>query len=272
MNFRAAIVAVAALATSQAAFAVGGNDADPGTKVNSATRACQAEIAKKRAIYASKAAKAMNDCLDGIVVCDEQADAAKALSCRRGLLRPGRGKCAQGKVDEGASLLGAGSAAHADTVVAAGSRAALPREMDVYAEALQKKCIATAGVDLASVATGLGFTPVPTDKSSLADANNQDPGGIGCLANGLGLRTHPLANDITSLVEGLHQTCVASDTPGLLGTPCTTMHSVRPRREACAASSPWRSARAASSSVRERPRCAAMGRSDIRRPAMTATP
>jgi len=34
----------------------------------------------------------MNACLDAIVKCDEQADAAKALACRRFLLLPLRGQ------------------------------------------------------------------------------------------------------------------------------------------------------------------------------------
>ena len=94
--------------------------------------------------------------------------------------------------------------------------------MNGYNAALQKKCFVAAGVDLASVSIGLGFSPTPTTKLQLSDAANQNPGGIGCLANGLVLQTHPLADAIVSVVGPLHDTCVASGDPLELGTACTT--------------------------------------------------
>ncbi len=203
------------------AGAVGGDDVNTGTKVMAATQACQAEIAKKGAAFASATAKAVNDCLDAIVKCDEQSNAGKALACRRGLLRPGTGKCAVGKLDEGASLTGTGAAAHADSL-AATSKAALIKAMNTYNASLQKKCFDAAGVDLASVSIGLGFSPAPANKLQLSDATNANPGGVGCLANGLVLQTHPLADDIVSVLDPLHETCVASNDELELGTACTT--------------------------------------------------
>ncbi len=204
-----------------AAGAIGGDDVNTGTKVNAATQACQAEIAKKGAAFASATAKAVNDCLDATVKCDEQSTAEKALACRRGLLRPGTGKCAVGKLDEGASLTGTGAAAHADAL-AATSKAALIKAMNTYNAALQKKCFDAAGVDLASVSIGLGFSPAPANKLQLSDATNANPGGVGCLANGLVLQTHPLADDIASVLDPLHETCVASNDELELGTACTS--------------------------------------------------
>ncbi len=204
-----------------AALAVGGDDVNTSTKVNAATQACQAEIAKKGAAFASATAKSVNDCLDAIVKCDEQSTAEKALACRRGLLRPGSGKCAVGKLDEGASLTGTGAAAHADSLSAT-SKAALIKAMNTYNAALQKKCFDAAGVDLASVSIGLGFSPAPASKLQLSDATNANPGGVGCLANGLVLQTHPLADDIVSVLDPLHETCVASSDPLELGTACTS--------------------------------------------------
>ena len=217
---RAAVACVAlGLAFAPSAFAVGGDDLNTGTKVNAATQACQAKIAAAGASYAAKAAAAMNACLDAIVKCDEQADATKALTCRRALLVQPTGKCAVGKVDEGASMLGNGAAAHADSLPL--SKAVLLAQMRTYSNTLQKKCFTPADVDLESVATGLGFSPEPLTKLALADATNQDPGGIQCLANGLVLKTHPLADEITQLVEDLHGQCVVSKDLTKLGTACT---------------------------------------------------
>jgi cysteine-rich repeat protein len=214
----AAACAALGLAFAPSAFAVGGNDVDTSTKISVTTQVCQTTIASGGAKYAIKAAAALNACLDAIVKCDEQADAAKALTCRRALLVRDSGKCAVGKVDEGASMLGNGAALHANLFSL--SKAVLLKEMRTYTTAIQKKCFDVTPVDLVSVSTGLGFSPTPGTKLDLADATNQDPGGIQCLANGLVLKTHPLANDITLLVENLHGTCVVSKDLAKPGTAC----------------------------------------------------
>ncbi len=230
-----AVAACAALAlvVTGDARALGGDDVNTGTKVNAATQLCQATIAKGGTTYAQKVSLAMNGCLDALVKCDEQADAAKALTCRRALLVPITGKCSVGKVDEGASLLSTGAAAHAASLPL--SKAALIREMNKYTTAIQKKCFDVAGVDLGSALQGLGFSPTPADKLAVADATNQDPGGVQCLANGLVLQTHPLADDMTDLLETLHETCVVADVPGDLSIACSVNADCGPTKGRCGA-------------------------------------
>lgn len=218
---RAALLAAMTTIAAPHALAVGGNDVDTSTKINAATRACQGEIANKGVLFASKTAKAINACLDATVRCDGMKSAAKALACRRDLLRPGAGKCAVGKLDQGATLTGTGAAEHA-SAVAPTSRAALIKEMNRYTVSIQRKCFDRSGVDLDSIATGLGFSSSPATSLELADETNAEPGGLACLANGLVLRTHPLANDIASVLVPLDQTCVRSKQASLLGTACTT--------------------------------------------------
>lgn len=227
----AAACAALALASAPPAFALGGDDVNTGTKVNAATQVCQATIAKGGTTYAQKVALAMNGCLDALVKCDEQATADKALTCRRALLVPITGKCSVGKVDEGASLLSTGAAAHAASLPL--SKAALIREMNKYTKAIQKKCFDVAGVDLGSALQGLGFSPTPADNLAVADATNQDPGGVQCLANGLVLQTHPLADDMTDLLETLHETCVVADVPGDLGIACSVNADCGPTKGRC---------------------------------------
>ena len=204
-----------ALALAPPAGAVGGDDASPSTKVDATTQKCQDAIGKAAEKYAAKRAGAIRGCLSSIVKCDEQATADKALACRRKLLKPGAGKCAEGKVDLGISLLGAGAAAHAQANST--SKAALVRELNKYVAAIDKRCFLQPA-DLDDPDTGLGFSPAPASAGDVADATNADPGGLGCLANGLVLESHPLADEIVDVVDPLHESCIAGPT---LGAACT---------------------------------------------------
>jgi hypothetical protein len=200
----------------ETARAVGGNDASPATKVDQTTQKCQATLGKGAAKYAGKTAQAMNACLDAILKCDEASDAGTALACRRKLLAPGSGKCAVGKLDEDVSLIGSGAALGAQAFPT--SKAVLVRELNKYRTTLDAKCIAL-GAELGDEDTGLGFDPEPADALQLADAVNDDPGGLQCLVNGIVLEAYPLANEIVNVVEPLHETCI---TGALLGSACTT--------------------------------------------------
>jgi hypothetical protein len=152
------------------------------------------------------------------VKCDEQTDSIKALACRRKLLKPSMGACAEGKVDLGATMLGTGAAAQATANLT--SKATLIKEMNKVVAGLDKKCI-LPGADLDDLDTGLGFAPIVTTAAQLADVTNADPGGIGCLANGLVRQTHPLVNEIVDVVMPLDETCIASSVPANLGLACT---------------------------------------------------
>jgi hypothetical protein len=223
---RAVCVAlVAACATllvwpTHTARAVGGSGESTTDQIDKATQQCQAAIASKAAVYAKAAAQAINECLDAIVRCDQQATDAKALTCRRALLVANTGKCADGKLDDGASMLGNGVAAAAQ---ASTSKAALTKAMQAYVKALQKKCFPpdVIGVDLTSVSQGLGFSSTPATATDLADLTNQVPRGAQCQATALVLQTHPLANDIANVLKPLGGTCVKVGTGGTLGAACT---------------------------------------------------
>ncbi len=212
---RCAFLAVALTLAPTGAHAVGGDDANTATKVSSTTQKCQLFAGKGASKYASRAATSLQGCLDAVLKCDEQPDAARALTCRRKLLRTGTGKCAVGKVDEDLSLIGAGAALGASTTPS--SKAALVREMNRYVGTLGTKCI-SAGAELGDPNTGLGFAPEPVSAAELADAVNVDPGGLQCLVNGLVLQSHPLADEIIAILEPLHETCIDGPT---LGASCT---------------------------------------------------
>ena len=215
---RAAVALALALALgwAPAAGAVGGDDVNTATKVDATTQKCQSFLGKGAAKYAGKAAGAMNGCLDAVLKCDEQATADKALACRRKLLKPGSGKCAVGKVDEDVSVIGDGAAFAASGFPS--SKAVLVKELNKVVASLGSRCI-TPNAELGDVDTGLGFAPEPADALALADAVNQDPGGLQCLVNGIVLESYPLADAIVDVVEPLHETCIAGPT---LGAACTS--------------------------------------------------
>ncbi len=214
-SVRCVLLAVALTLAPTGASAVGGDDSNTATKVSQNTQRCQSFTGKGATKYASRAAASLQGCLEAVLKCDEQQDAARALTCRRKLLRTGTGKCAVGKVDEDLSLIGAGSALGASTTPA--SKAALVREMNRYVGTLGTKCIST-GAELGDPDTGLGFDPEPANAAELADAVNADPGGLQCLVNGIVLQSHPLADEIVAILEPLHETCIDGPT---LGASCT---------------------------------------------------
>lgn len=198
-----------------AARAVGGNDASPATRVPVVTQKCQETIGKGVEKYAAKASMAIRGCLDAVLKCDEASDAAKALACRRALLKAS-GRCSAAKLDEDLSMIGAGAALAASG--APTSKAALRKEMNALSNAIGVKCI-TPGAELGDPDTGLGFAPEPTTSFQVVDAVNPDPGGLQCLANALVLKAYPLADAIVDVVEPLHETCIAGPT---LGAACTS--------------------------------------------------
>jgi cysteine-rich repeat protein len=207
-------ILVGALGVVPEARAVGGNDASSATQVPMVTQKCQAAIGKGVEKYAAKASMAIRGCLDAVLKCDEASDAAKALTCRRALLKAS-GKCSAVRLDEDLSMIGAGAALTASG--APTSRAALRKEMNTLSTALQTRCI-TPGAELGDPDTGLGFSPEPTGAYELVDAVNPDPGGLQCLANALVRKAYPLADEIVDVVEPLHETCIAGPT---LGAACS---------------------------------------------------
>jgi hypothetical protein len=182
------------------ALAVGGDDANTATKVNKATEQCSAELGKKGRGWAQKRIDSLNLCLDGILKCDEQKNGTKATACRTKLIEVGKGNCSQGKLDSGATTLGAGASAGKTK----SDKPTLDKELAKYRDALAKKCFDVAGVDLTSVAQGLDFQGGPfANADALVDVVNVDPGGVGCLANQVVLSALPLATDVIAQVVGL---------------------------------------------------------------------
>ena len=112
-RIRRASIAITAgmLLGSGAARAVGDDALHTGAMIDATTQVCRVRIASAGASYANRAAASMIACLDAIVTCYEQDDAAKALACRQALLVPSVGKCAVGKLDDGIVVSGDGCSA-----------------------------------------------------------------------------------------------------------------------------------------------------------------
>jgi hypothetical protein len=181
------------------ALAVGGDDGNTGSQVIKATELCAKEVGLKGRIWAVKRIDTLNGCLDAILRCDEQKNGEKATDCRRKLIEKAKGNCSEGKLDSGATTLGAGAAAGKTGK----DKPTLDKELAKYRDALQKKCFDAAGVDLTAVTSGLGFPgSAAADADALADEVNADPGGIGCLANATVLASTPLSTDDIAQVAG----------------------------------------------------------------------
>ncbi len=188
--------------------AVGGDDVNTAKKVSKDTEKCGKAIADKGNQYIQKRAKAINSCLDTVLKCDEQADAVKAAACRAKAVDPGKGKCSVGKLDGGATTIGAG----ASNGVNKTNKPTLDKELAKYRDAIQKACFTPGKLaDVTSILTGMGFNPLenPTDADSLMDQINNDDDGVSCLANQLVLETTPLANEIVALLDPNNNSNVA---------------------------------------------------------------
>jgi len=201
------------------ALAIGGSDEEPLTKINRATRQCQQTIAWEGRRYAAKRAKAIGQCLNAMIKCDERRTAEKAESCRRKTINPDSGPCALGVLDSGIFTLGAGAA---NTVVQGNpnARERLDRAMLNFVERVDDQCFHDDDVDLVSSDTGLGFTEDPQTASALVDLLNRNPGGVGCAGNELVRIDYPLANQIINETLPVNFTCVKVDSGIPLGTFC----------------------------------------------------
>ncbi len=179
------------MAFAGSALAVGGNDADTANKVSKDTEKCAKAIVDNSGKYAAKRVAAISKCLDGALKCDEQADAVKADACRAKLIVAGKGACAVGKLDSGDTTIGAG----ASNGVSKTDKPTLNKELGKLKSAIQKACF-DKPADLASLATGLGFTSVPTTADEVLDIVNNGGTGVSCSANATVLRALPIANDV----------------------------------------------------------------------------
>jgi hypothetical protein len=210
--------AVVGLLASKPVYAVGGDDVNTANKVDKNTELCAKELGKKGRIFMQKRLDTVNLCLDAILKCDEQSNAAKADDCRAKLIEDAKGKCAQGKLDSGATTLGAG----ASVGKAKTDKPTLDKELAKYRDALQKKCFdPLKPVDLTSVSQGLGFAPA-ANADALTSQVNKDPGGIGCSANGMAIKALPLSHDAVAVLapfqDGTHHLAQAlKEGPGSLG-------------------------------------------------------
>jgi hypothetical protein len=196
--------AIAVALGAGVAWAVGGDDVNTATKVDKNTELCAKELGKKGRIWAQKRIDSLNLCLDAILKCDEQTNAAKADDCRAKLIEDAKGKCAQGKLDSGATTLGAGASDSKQKT----DKPTLDKELAKYRDALAKKCFdPSKPVDLTSVSTGLGFAAA-ADADRLMDQVNSDPAGIGCQANETVRNALPISDGAIAVVlafeDGTH--------------------------------------------------------------------
>lgn len=197
---RLAGAAALGLAFAAGAWAVGGHDLDPANKVNKRTQLCAKEIASKGHKYTQKRVGETKKCLAELLKCDSKANPTDATDCRKSLIEVGKGKCARGKLDSGATTLGAGAS---DTKNKS-DKPTLDKELAKFRDAVQKKCFDAPDVDLETVANGLGFPPGPyADADRLMDVLNADPGGLGCVVNAQILQTYRIANDAAALLPPL---------------------------------------------------------------------
>jgi hypothetical protein len=191
--------AVAVLLYSNAAYAVGGDDVNTGTKVDKNTELCSATLGKNGRIWMQKRLDTLNGCLDAILKCDEQSTAAKATDCRKKLVETDKGKCAQGKMDSGVTTIGPG----ASDGKLSNAKPTLDKELAKYRDAIAKKCFdPNKPVDLTSASTGLEFSSA-ANADRLMDQINKDPGGSSCVVNGMALVANPVTQDAMAVVLGL---------------------------------------------------------------------
>ena len=189
-------------------FAIGGSDEEPLTKINRATRQCQQSIAREGKRYAAKRAKAIGQCLNAFIKCDERRTEEKAQACRGKLLAEGTGACAEEGLDSGITTLGVGAANAALADPDATER--LNRALLNFIAAVDDQCFQDDDVDLASTDTGLGFTEDPQSASQLVDLLNRVPNGVGCLGNELVWTSHPLNQEILAQLLDFANTCVVN--------------------------------------------------------------
>jgi hypothetical protein len=210
--------AIAIMLGASAAWAVGGDDANTANKVDKNTQLCRQELGKKARLWAQKRIDNLNACLDAILKCDEQTSSAKADACRAKLIEDAKGKCAQGKLDSGATTLGAG----ASVGKLKNDKPTLDKELAKYRDALAKKCFdPNKPVDLTSLSNGLGFAAA-ANADALMDQVNSNPGGIGCLANEVVRVTDPNSDSVIAVVlafeDGTHHGAKAiKEGPGNAG-------------------------------------------------------
>ena len=78
------------------AFSLGGDDAHPGTQVNSDSKTCSDGISDASLTYIDTRTNAIENCFSSYIACDASANATIAKACRAALLIPNTGACAEG--------------------------------------------------------------------------------------------------------------------------------------------------------------------------------
>jgi len=194
-------------------LAIGGSDEEPLTKINRATRQCQQTIAREGKRYAAKRAKAIGQCLNAIIKCDERRTEEKAQACRRKLINPGSGLCSNGRLDSGLPTIGDNSA-NLVTTFNPNATETLDRALLRFIEVVDDQCFHSSDVDLVSPDTGLGFTEDPQTAEELVDDLNSIPNGIGCVGNALLHVSYPLADTLLEEIAQFQFSCTSGPTVG----------------------------------------------------------
>ena len=191
------LVSVACI-TPASALALGGSDADPTNQIGRDTQKCQAAMSKLSVKFAAQIVKGISRCFDGVIKCDQEADATAHDECIGKLLVFERGRCALGKLGGTLPYLGATSSVSVDEL----DRTTIGRAYFRFIEKLGSACL-RPGVDLSISGTGLGLDPTPLSQGLLAEAlnSNTDGRGIACSAHKLLNDAYPLLDEIVDVLQ-----------------------------------------------------------------------
>lgn len=173
------------------------------TQVSPATQACQEQILLEGGNLVRARVRALSKCLNGVLECKTLSSAAERNSCLAKLLVPGKGDCAEGRLDAGSPTIGEGAAA-----ASLGKNAALDIALASFVNGLESRCFGATPADLSSISGGLGFISGLTNAAELADELNGVPYGLGCLSLEQFVASAPRAQELVDELRALNLKCV----------------------------------------------------------------
>ena len=179
-------------------WAVGGSDADPANQIGKDTAKCQAAVSKLSLKFATQIVKGISRCFDGVIKCDQSANATEHDECIGKLLVLDRGRCAVGKLGGTFPYFGPTSSISVDAL----SKTTIGRAYFRFIDKLGHACI-DLGVDLSITGTGLGLDPTPAIQETLAEAlnSNVDGRGVACSAHRLLNDAYPLLDEVVDILQ-----------------------------------------------------------------------
>ncbi len=173
------------------------------TQVSPATQACQEQILLEGGNFVRARVKALSKCINGLIECKILPSGAERNGCLAKLLVPGKGDCAEGRLDSGNLTIGEGAAA-----ASIGKSAALDAALATVVSGLESRCFGAIPADLSSIAGGLGFPAGLSNASALADELNGVPYGLGCLSLEQFVASAPRAQELVDELRALNLKCV----------------------------------------------------------------